>query len=196
MTRLILPLLLLLFVVQWIIPGGLIHRHQSTLEHGTAYRFQTAPVDPVDPFRGRYVALDFEAAWVGVPRGRDYVVGQRMYAPIVVNRDGHARLLPPLPEAPSEGDYLRVRVGWQDQNRLRLQLPFDRYYMDEGLAPEAERLYWSGNLPGTRDEEEPQRPAYVVVRVRGGHAVIEELYIDELPVRERVQQALEQAGGR
>jgi uncharacterized membrane-anchored protein len=183
--------LALLCVVQWAIPALLIQRNQATLGEGTAYRFRTAPVDPIDPFRGRYVALDFAAARVEVPATRDYEPDARMYAPIEVGEDGYAHLLPPLPQAPVQGDYLVVRIGWRDEaHQLRLELPFDRYYMNEDLAPQAERLYLDRNrMPMSGDDDDPRRPAYVVVRVRGGNAVIEELYIDDLPVRERVLQA-------
>lgn len=182
--------LLLMCLVQWAVPATLIQRNQTTLSEGTGYRFRTAPVDPIDPFRGRYVALDFTAALIEVPSAQDYQPDTRMYAPIEVGDDGYAQLLPPRAQPPASGDYLVVRVGWlHDGTQLRVQLPFDRYYMDEDLAPEAERLYRDGSLRSpTGEEDDPRRPAYVMVRVRGASAVIEELYIDDLPVRERLLQ--------
>ena len=56
-----------------------------------------------------------------------------------------------------------------------LELPFDRYYMQESLAPEAESAY----AERLRDER-----AWVTVRLHDGHAVLEELWIDDLPIRE------------
>lgn len=52
----------LLCVAQWAVPLAMVQRAERTLSEGTAYRFRTAPVDPADPFRGRYVTLDFDAA--------------------------------------------------------------------------------------------------------------------------------------
>lgn len=177
----------LVFVAQWAVPGYLIARGQATLEQGTAYRFRTAPVDPLDPFRGRYVALDFEAAQVKVAPSRDYERGERLYAPIAVDAEGYARLLPPLPAPPAQGDWLPVVVQWRDAgNLLRLRLPFDRYYMDERLAPEAERAYLAGNPRRAAGDGQNARPTYVSVRVRSGYAVLEELYIDGRLVRERL----------
>jgi hypothetical protein len=49
--------------------------------------------------------------------------------------------------------------------------------MNEHLAPEAERAYAE-----TAGEEGIE--AYAVVRVLDGHGVIEELYLDGVPVRE------------
>jgi hypothetical protein len=53
-------------------------------------------------------------------------------------------------------------------------MPFSRYYMDEDLAPKAERAVWGGRRG--------QREAFVSVRVRDGVGVIEELYVDGVPI--------------
>ena len=55
-------------------------------------------------------------------------------------------------------------------------MPFGRFYMDEDLAPEAERAVWGG--PRGR------REASVSVRIRYGVGVIEELYIDDVPIHQ------------
>jgi hypothetical protein len=55
-------------------------------------------------------------------------------------------------------------------------MPFRRFYMDEDKAPEAERAVWGGRRG--------QREASVSVRIRRGVGVIEELYIDDLPINQ------------
>jgi uncharacterized membrane-anchored protein len=183
----VLVALVVVCAVQWAVPAWLIHRGTTALEQGTQYRFRTAPIDPVDPFRGRYVTLDFAAARIVLDGAqRSYAHGERVYAPITVGEDGFAVLGAPLHEHPDAGDYVEARVQWSSAEELRLALPFDRYYMDERLAPEAERIYRERNRQG-RFGEEPEdlrRPAYVTVRVRKGYAVLEELYIDGAPVHE------------
>lgn len=182
--RIAIALLLVGIALQWAVPVHLIQRGQAALDEGAPYRFRTAPVDPVDPFRGRYVVLDFVAASVAQPQAAArYAHGERGYAPIRVGSDGFAVLDPPLPQPPASGDYLQVRVTWAGEDELRLQLPFDRYYLDEHLAPEAERRYRDSNRVDA-DGVDDARPAWVQVRVRDGYALIEELYIDGRPVRE------------
>ena len=46
---------------QLAVPASLIWKRERTLRQGHVWKFRTAPVDPVDAFRGRYVALEFEA---------------------------------------------------------------------------------------------------------------------------------------
>lgn len=185
-----LPLLglVLLCAAQWAVPACLVQRGQTTLTQGTQYRFRTAPIDPVDPFRGRYVVLDFEAARLALRTGAEtFDAGQRVYAPIVVGNDGFATLGVPAVAKPTGGHYLQARVQWVNGGEIGLRLPFDRYYMDEHAAPEAERRYWEASRPrGTTEAEDPRKPAFVTVRVRDGYAVLEELYIDGRPVRELV----------
>ncbi len=48
--------------------------------------------------------------------------------------------------------------------------------MDEDLAPKAERAVWGGRRG--------QREAFVSIRVRDGVGVIEELYVDGVPIHQ------------
>lgn len=177
-TRWLLVLLGLLCIGQWSVPGALILKHQRTLSNGAAYAFRTAPVDPEDPFRGRYVALDFAAAERAATSTAPLPHDVPLYAAITVDAQGFAQLGEPASTPPAQGDWLPVRVTWQGEGRVRLQLPFDRFYLDEALAPEAERRYREADQgPASRADA-----TYVMVRVRDGHAVIEMLYLNGRPV--------------
>ena len=166
-------------VVQLAVATGAIVRSELALRTGEAFRFRIQPVDPVDAFRGRYVAIRF--AVERAPAAEDLEVrrGTFVCVPIEVDDDGYAALGPAELEPPSSGAYLRLRGGglYPDEDGKRyvwINLPFRRYYMDEDLAPEAERAVWSG--------PRGQREASVSVRIRNGFGVIEELYIDDVPI--------------
>jgi uncharacterized membrane-anchored protein len=58
-------------------------------------------------------------------------------------------------------------------SRIHVNLPFDRYYMDETEAPRAERAYWDGSRTSA------QGRTHVVVRIHRGLAVIEQLMIGD-----------------
>src|SRR5205085_8475834 len=66
------PWRLIVFVLvalaQLAAPGSLIWKRENTLRKGSVWKFRTAPVDPVDAFRGRYVALQFEVETQEVTR--------------------------------------------------------------------------------------------------------------------------------
>lgn len=180
-ARLLMLVLLAVFAVQWAVPASLLVRGWLTLSQGQRYYFRTAPVDPVDAFRGRYVVLDFDAARVPAPPVA-LPHESRVYVPLRVGADRFARLGAPSPRPPP-GPYLEARVARSDGETLWLRLPFDRYYLDERLAPEAERVVREASGNARRASSR----AYVAVKVRQGHAVLEELFIDDLPVHKRLQ---------
>lgn len=175
--------------VQLAVPGGMIVRRETVLRDGEAFKFRTAPVDPYDAFRGRYVALRVDTGngeneggfgFRGVPAepGHTYRRGQKVYARIEVGDDGFAKLAKVTRVPPTDTPWLTARVNYSyGDDEVNLELPFDRYYMDEGEAPEAELAY---NRLSSREV----RNTWVTVRVRNGFAVLEELHLDGLPVRE------------
>ena len=143
-----------LALIQIAVPLQMIAQREATLRRGDQYKFQTAPVDPADAFRGRYVALRLEQENVPVPKGSDFKRGERVFAALEVRSNGFARIGGVSRARPTDEAFIRTRVqymsNWASNVTVRLDLPFDRYYMNDKLAPEAERclLYTS---PSPRD---------------------------------------------
>lgn len=189
-ARWLLAVFIAVALVQWALPLALIVQHERTLAEGRMYRFRSAPVDPVDPFRGRYVALQFAAETYAVPPDWEPPTGAA-YAAVLPGADGDAVLGPPQSTPPADGDYLRVKLRWFEEGRVQVQLPFDRYYLDERLAPEAERRYRESSLRDSESGDITAAPgAQVQVRIRGGHAVLEALLIDGQPLHQWLQGAV------
>ena len=178
----ILPALLVLALVQLAVPIGMIVRRELTLREGKAFRFRTAPVDPYDAFRGKYVALAIEPQSVAVKESEKYVRGQPAYAVLAPGTNGFATVVRVEPRRPAVGDYIAVRAEYDvwAGGQLRLRWPFDRYYLNERDAPRAEQAYREHSRGGARD-------AYVQVRVKNGFAVLEELYVGGKPVAEALK---------
>lgn len=168
----------LVVLVQLAVPAGMIARRELTLREGEAFKFRTAPVDPYDAFRGRYVALSLEASRITLLPDHDFRSGEKVFASIVTDENGYAMFDYISRVRPVTGAYLAVRLADVYDGNGTLQLPFDRYYMNEDEAPEAEMAYRSAT---TMDGS---RAAHLLIRIRRGYGVIEDLYIDNLPVRE------------
>jgi uncharacterized membrane-anchored protein len=172
-------LFLICCAAQLAVPASMILRHERTLGSERVYLFRCAPVNPVDAFRGRYVALSFEQSRFEGRVAEALVPGSTAYATLDADDEGFASIVAVDETAPQDTDYLEVRIRRRSEREAWLELPFDRYYMDESLAPEAERAY--------RDRS-GSREAWVTVHVRDGHAALEELYLDGLPIREFLEQ--------
>jgi uncharacterized membrane-anchored protein len=176
-----LALFVLMALVQLAAPGSMIFSHERVLAKGEAFKFRTAPVDPYDAFRGRYVALRFENAKAHAAEDEPVGYGRTVYATIEVGPDGFAKFGAATASPPKSGPYLKTKAQYRDANgEVGLALPFDRFYMEETKAPAAEDAYRAANRGAERD-------AYAVVRVLDGGAAIEELYVGGKPIREAVE---------
>ena len=182
-AKILLGLFLALAAVQLFVPINQIRSYEDTLATGRAYKFRTAPVDPSDAFRGRYVALNFDGTTAPVRAGEHLESRQRAFVQIEEGPDGFARFKEVSATAPSGGDYLRVDSVWGNPNASFL-LPFNRFYMEESAAPKAEAAYREfANRRGKITDQ-----TYVLVRVKGGRGVIEDLFIKDKPVRRYLEE--------
>jgi len=160
----------------------MIVRYESTLQTGEAFRVRCVPVDPADLFRGRYVRIKLETFRVPLDEGQSFDEGKPAFIEVEKDEQGFMRVVDISTERPKQGIYFEAKgwVGFDGETKERFVeaiLPFDRYYMTEELAPQAERAY--RNAP---------TEAFAVIRVRDGFAALEQLYFDGLPVSEFLEQ--------
>lgn len=167
------------FAAQLSVPAWTIVDREITLARGESFRFRTTVVDPYDAFRGRYVRVAIADDTVQVEDATLFERPSTAYAAIVLDENGYARFDAVTLEPPESGPYMKVRTSGAGGGGVRLRPPFDRYYMNERLAPEAERVY--------RDHSGAGGDAYLDVAVRGGNAVIEGLYIEGEPIEAYVR---------
>jgi len=184
----ILAAFVLLAIVQLAVIGSRIVKWETVMRTGKEYKFRAAPVDPADPFRGRYVALAYEAASVPRDQAPNLRSHQEAFALLGVDRDGFAEIKALASEPPADADFVRVRIGYVshvrplEQKEISLDLPFERFYVPEEIAPAAEKAYGAASARDKKD-------AYAVVRVKDGYGVIEDLFIGGEPIREFLRRA-------
>lgn len=185
-----LGILAVVALAQIAVPANMILSLEKTLTEGTLCRFRTAPVDPYDAFRGRYVRLAIEESEGPLPEGPIPDPGHTVYARIESDTEGISRIAEILRDPPEQGVYICATAGWADagQRILHVNLPIDRYYMNEWKAPAAEQAYWD-------QSRMTERNAFVHVRVRNGEAAVEGLYIGDVPIEKYVTQQSEPSGG-
>lgn len=187
--RVVMVCLALMVAAQLGVLGAMIARRELVLATGTPFKFRTAPVDPYDAFRGKYVALNFESTSGACDAGAQFEPGQRVYASLVVETNGFARLDRVTPVPPEHGLYIGVDFRHRQSETVAVvALPFDRFYLEERMAPRAEVLYREHSRAANRD-------AWALVRVRSGLAVIEDLYIGGRPMADLIQEARAAAAG-
>lgn len=166
--------------IQLFVPGYMIHRYENTLLNGKPYWFKVGPVDPYDPFRGKYVRVNVEANSAPVAPDAGIKAQQWIYVTLGEDSDGFATLLKAETTPPAETNYLKVRAQYINGKTVRVEMPFQRYYAEEKIAPEIERAYQRNSSRGRQE-------ATLLVRVKKGVGVIEELYIEGMPVRDYLE---------
>jgi len=194
--------ILLGIVAQFAVLSAVIIRREWTLRYGEVCRFETAPVDPFDAFRGQYVQLDYKVFTRGIVSDKKFNRNNWCYLTLATDTNGFSVVSAITDSKPTSGTFIRSRVSWcyeesiekpKPDNKyhrentgkwtVHLELPFSRYYMPEKTAPKAEDAYRHANQRNAGKEN----MAAARVRVWKGMVVIEDVEINGKPIRECIK---------
>ncbi|MEM0969908.1 MAG: GDYXXLXY domain-containing protein [Verrucomicrobiota bacterium] len=161
---------------------------ETTLHHGQVLKLRCAPVDPYDAFRGRYVSLRLEGQEATYEGRNTRKRGSTVFATLQEGEEGFAHFAALTARAPKEVPYVRVQLlrDASPQQKVAFRVPFDRYFLNEKLAPEAEIAYREANR-----REPGQGRAWVELRVRHGIGIIESVQLEN----ESLEEAARRRGG-
>lgn len=170
---------------QLYVPASMVLDREEILENGKTFRFRTAPVDPNDPFRGKYIILGFTDNSFNMPGETDTSYDQDVYVRLAEDEAGFAVINQLSFETlPPNGDFVKAKLSsWNvndDTTTFFVQYPFDRFYLEEYKAPKAEELY----IESQRDS---LKTTWAVVKIKDGNAVLEDVMIDGVSVIELVR---------
>lgn len=182
--RILLTVFIFLLVIQLIVPAYMIFNRELVLSSGKQLKFRVEPVDPYHPFRGRYVSVNIRDTEVRVEEEDKYYNGQTVYGVLDVDEKGFASISGISRTVPEGKDYFKTKVMYVYENdggnRVRIKPPFDRYYMEEKLAPKAESEY-------NARVRERNEDVYVTTKLLNGSVVLERLYIEGVTVEEFIK---------
>jgi uncharacterized membrane-anchored protein len=173
MKKLLLLIFALVALAQLSVPAMMVWGRVQTLAHGRVWKLKTAPIDPEDAVRGRYVMLRFAAEDFTQPEQLKSI--NSIYAILKEGADGFAEVDHLSFSAVPGDSAMKVQLGgWWDE-RQHIVFPFRYFWVTEKSAPEAEKAYRENSRHG-------QQNAFVTVRIRNGDAALEQLYIDNQPL--------------
>ena len=168
---------------------------------GTEYRIPVTAYDPYDPMRGRYVRLNLSGAeTVRLPKKNASICAHGAhdtpcFALLEKTPDGTIKIVDLTKnrsDLPAGADVLPVKYRWFSQdyeaggaNRRKvrplktgkhhIQLPFERFYLNERKAPEAERLL----------QQRDSKAELIVIVYPGGIYRVKDLIVNGKRVRGR-----------
>ncbi len=171
---------IVMILAQWFIPGQMIYQQEQVLSEGTSYKFKTRPIDPNDPFRGKFIMLNYEMNKVKKPAEEvDY--DQDVYVYITTDKDGFATATHASKTLrDTDQDYIVAKANGTYQDTLNFDLPFNIHYMDENKAYDAEVAVRIATREGILTN------CYGLVYVKGDRAVLSDVFIDEVSIKDYV----------
>lgn len=181
-------ILIILFIavsmIQLYVPAGMILEREDTLKTGWVFKFRTAPLDPSDPFRGKYVRLDFRDNVFEEKSDKEWKGGETVFAQLTTDIYGYAKVNYISHIEPADNlNYIKTKIRYVNKHegilKVHLDFPFDRFYMQETKAPVAERKYLE-SLSDTNNV------TYAIVKVKKGSSVLEDVKINDISLRELV----------
>lgn len=179
----------IMVLVQLYLPLKMIWDRESIINYGVECKFRTAPVDPNDPFRGKYITLSYEDNVVDIEPEEEWSSGELIYVTLTTDSDGFTTIGSISKVAPDnlteDQIYLKTKVDYvlyHESNTLRVEYPFNRFYMSEFKAYDAELVY-------NESQRDTTSVTYALVSIKDGEALLKDILIDGVSIGEIVKEA-------
>jgi hypothetical protein len=186
-------------IAQWAVPFASIRMHEEVIERGALVRLAVTAPDPYDPLRGRYLRLrPLEVEVELDPAVASPDSGQKVWAQLERGSDGLHHLGKITKQKPDHGDYVplttlgvpHAKIGpggvvhpATDASKVRVEWPFDRFFVSEKIAPEAD--VW------LRENSREEKTVVAELRVLNGESVLTNLEFDGLSFREVLKKSVQ-----
>ena len=175
---------ILVALVQIYVPAKVILDRAIVLRSGKEFKFKTAPIDPSDPFRGKYINLNFNENTFEIQNRENWANGETVFVLLTTDNNGFAKIRSVSKTKPLDNqDFLKAKVDFiiYDGSKLSIEYPFDRFYMEESKAYNAELTY-------NRTIRDTSQVTYALVNIKNGESVLKDVMINGIPIREIVKQ--------
>lgn len=181
MKRPVFIFFVIVVLFQLAVPVKMILDKENILSLGVPYKFRTRPIDPYDPFRGRYITLDFTASQFDIANDSSWRAGDVVYVHLGKDAEGFARIKDISRQPPADGnvDYVKGQIRYVYDEHVAIEYPFKRFYMEETKATGAEELYRSSRM-------DTAQVVYALVNVRDGDAALKDVMVNDVSISELV----------
>ncbi len=185
--KLYLSAFVLLALTQLFVPYKMIADREDVIAHGVPYKFRSAPVDPNDPFRGKYITLRFDDKITVFPTTHAWERESKLYVLLAKDADGFATIKRVSAQQPDANlDYVEAKVDYvtniaeNKKQTLHINYPFNRFYMEESKAEMAEGAY-------NESLADSNNITYALVYVKKGKSVLTDVLINDTSVCEIIK---------
>jgi len=191
--KLILALFLLMVIAQLYVPLNMMLKSEGLLKDGRSFQFVVRPVDPNDPFRGKYITLNFEEnTFERNQEDAEWESAKTAYAIIDIEEEsGFAKVIALSLEAPTTThDYVKIEIDYVNNKDVHFSLPFKRFYMTENQAHAAEDL-----MNKVLRNDETSHFMTAEVRIRDGEYYLVDVYYQGKSLRDYLDEGEDKGEG-
>lgn len=177
-------LLLIAFIamvgIQLYFPARMIWGSEQAIKTGKEFKFKVRAKDPYDPFRGKYVTLNFFGTSSVFEENEKLEKGDEVFATFKIDQNGYAVLDSIYINKPQNTDtFLKTSINSKvsipnNKMRVSIALPFEKYFLEEGKAYAVEQAYNDALRQNKKGN-------YAVVYLHKGNAVMNALFIANRP---------------
>jgi uncharacterized membrane-anchored protein len=170
---------ILIVTAQLYVPLQMIFNQEDIIKTGAEFKFQTAPIDPYDPFRGKYITLFFKEREITVQNNIKWRSGETVYATLTTDKNGFAKVSSISKIRPKNNESFiktKISLGYMD-SKIIIDFPFNRYYMNEDIAQKAEKIYQEFSI-------KKKNETYALVAVKNGEVVLKDVCINEVSIKD------------
>ncbi|MCG8578174.1 MAG: GDYXXLXY domain-containing protein [Flavobacteriales bacterium] len=161
------------------IPLFLMIKSEDVLNNGIQHKIQLRGYDPFDPFRGKYIRLNYDNFVKADPT---LEVGDIGYVALKKGEDGFSTFDYMHSQPPEGNDYFEsIVLSIYDSTASFRTDNISKYFINENKAQEAENVV----IDYRRDRPED---IYVAVRVLDGEIRLEDIFVEETPLLDFLEQ--------
>lgn len=165
-------------VLQLAIPARMIFDREFLLSSGKPYKFLVRPMDPVDYIKGSYLDLSFSEDSFNLPNDDTWHYNDAVFIHLAMDSAGFARVTDISRQAPPDNgntDYVAAKISFVYDDHVTIKYPFDRFYMPEEKAQQADKNFQSLRIDSTKK-------VYALVKIWKGEAVLKNVFVNAVPL--------------
>lgn len=175
----------LIVMAQWFVPTSMIFKKEGILKNGKAFKFKTQPIDPSDPFEGKYISLKFQQDTFPLNKELEKLSNGDEIFVVLKQENGYAEISEVLVAKPKANlDFVKANVdyveNYDNNKRIHINYTFNKFFMEESKAPKAEVLY-------NKESQENKNNCYALVYAKDGAAVVSDVLVNDTSISKLVK---------
>ena len=120
--------LIAVIIIVLVVISSFILYNQWPLMTGKKIVLATQPIDPFDPFRGQYMAINYEISRVNNVEG--FEEGDTIYVSLKEDEEGIWRIKDSTKSKPDKGDFIRGDVTRVYESNVRVEYGIEQFFFE------------------------------------------------------------------